>query len=52
MLNWLDRHADLQGLRRWALFTQDAQGLYEAHGWSVYPHPERMMTRDDPEIYA
>jgi GNAT superfamily N-acetyltransferase len=52
MLEWLDRHPELQGLRRWALFTKDAQGLYEAHGWSVYPHPERMMTRDDPEVYA
>jgi GNAT superfamily N-acetyltransferase len=52
MLDWLDRHPDLQGLRRWALFTQDAQGLYEAHGWSVYPHPERMMTRDNLTVYA
>ena len=52
MLDWLDGHPELQGLRRWALFTQDAQGLYEAHGWSVYPHPERMMTRDNLEVYA
>ena len=52
MLDWLDGHPDLQGLRRWALFTQGAQGLYEAHGWSVYPHPERMMTRDNLDVYA
>lgn len=51
LLGALDSHPDLQGLRRWALFTQDAQGLYAAHGWSEYPHPERMMTRDNPSIY-
>ena len=52
MLDWLDRHPELQGLRRWALFTQDAQELYKTHGWSVYPHPERMMTRDNLTVYA
>ncbi|HTM96195.1 MAG TPA: GNAT family N-acetyltransferase [Croceibacterium sp.] len=52
MLDWLDNHPELQGLRRWALFTQDAQDLYAGHGWSVYPYPERMLTRDDPQVYA
>ena len=52
MLDWLDRHPELQGLRRWALFTQDAQELYKTQGWSVYPHPERMMTRDNLTVYA
>lgn len=51
MLDALDAHSELQGLRRWALFTQDAQMLYEDHGWSVYPTPERMMVRDAPDIY-
>jgi GNAT superfamily N-acetyltransferase len=44
-------HPRLQGLRRWALFTEDAQGLYRQHGWTQYPYPERMMTRDNPDIY-
>ncbi|MFM5883846.1 MAG: GNAT family N-acetyltransferase [Novosphingobium sp.] len=52
LLDSLDGHPDLQGLRRWALFTQDAQGLYRQHGWSEYPHPERMLVRDDPQVYA
>ena len=52
LLDALHGHPELQGLRRWALFTQDAQGLYEAHGWSQYPHPDRMMTLDTPDIYA
>jgi GNAT superfamily N-acetyltransferase len=52
LLAALDAHPDLQGLRRWALFTQDAQELYRKHGWSEYPHPERMMTRDNPSVYT
>jgi GNAT superfamily N-acetyltransferase len=51
MLDYLQAHPRLQGLRRWALFTQDAQGLYRQHGWTQYPYPERMMTRDNPDIY-
>lgn len=51
MLDHLIAHPRLQRLRRWALFTQDAQRLYSRHGWSRYPHPERMMTRDDPDVY-
>ena len=52
MLDWLDRHPRLQGLRRWILFTQDAQGLYTQHRWTPYAHPERLMVRDTPDIYA
>lgn len=51
ILDHLQSHPQLQGLRRWALFTRDAQGLYEAHGWREYPHPSRMMTIDKPDIY-
>lgn len=36
-------HADLQGLRRWALATADAHGLYEQFGFSVLTNPERWM---------
>jgi GNAT superfamily N-acetyltransferase len=51
MVAHLRAHPRLQGLRRWALFTADAQTLYARHGFSQYPLPERMMTRDDPEVY-
>lgn len=51
MLAYLREHPRLQGLRRWMLFTMDAQPLYAANGWNVYPHPERVMVRDDPGIY-
>jgi GNAT superfamily N-acetyltransferase len=36
-------HPELQGLRRWVLFTRDAQGLYRQYGFSEARHPERLM---------
>ena len=51
MLTFLVEHPRLQGLRRWALFTKDAQPLYARFGWAQYPTPERMMTRDLADIY-
>jgi len=51
MLHHLVTHPRLQGLRRWALFTRDAQSLYERFGWAQYPNPERMMTRDFSDVY-
>jgi GNAT superfamily N-acetyltransferase len=36
-------HPDLQGLRRWALATRDAHGLYRQFGFAEPRHPERMM---------
>lgn len=51
MLAYLVEHPRLQGLRRWALFTRDAQSLYEGFGWARYPWPERMMTCDFVDIY-
>ena len=51
MLEHLQAHPRLQGLRRWMLFTTDAQPLYAKAGWNTYPHPERTMVRDDPDVY-
>jgi GNAT superfamily N-acetyltransferase len=51
MLEFLHAHDRVQGLRRWALFTHDAQPLYAKLGWGEYPHPERLMTLDTPDIY-
>lgn len=36
-------HPDLQGLRRWTLFTRDAHGLYRKFGFAEARHPERLM---------
>ena len=36
-------HPDLQGLRRWTLFTRDAHALYRQYGFGECRHPERLM---------
>lgn len=51
MLAYLRAHPQLQGLRRWALFTRDMQPLYRQYGFTQYTHPEWMMTRDNPDVY-
>jgi GNAT superfamily N-acetyltransferase len=51
MLAALQAHPELQGLRRWALFTRDMQPLYAGLGWTPYPTPERLMVREDAEVY-
>ena len=38
-------HPQLQGLRRFALATQDAHGLYAQFGFTPLPAPERHMER-------
>ncbi|WP_380873000.1 N-acetyltransferase [Sphingomonas sp. DBB INV C78] len=53
MIEALHAHPELQGLRRWALFTRDMQPLYARLGWTPYPHPpERLMVREDDEVYS
>lgn len=48
----LQAHSDLQGLRRWVLFTKDMQPVYAKLGWTPYPHPpERLMVREDAGVY-
>jgi ribosomal protein S18 acetylase RimI-like enzyme len=37
MVEAILEHPDLQGLRRIALFTRDARGLYERYGFSTEP---------------
>jgi len=38
-------HPDLQNLRRWTLFTNDAQGLYEQFGFTGIAEPHKAMER-------
>ncbi|UZK65294.1 GNAT family N-acetyltransferase [Sphingomonas sp. M1-B02] len=52
MLEALYAHPDLQGLRRWILFTRDMQPLYSKLGWEQSAHPERLMLRDNPGVYS
>ena len=52
MIEALYEHGELQGLRRWALFTRDMQPVYARLGWTPYPHPpERLMVRENEDVY-
>lgn len=51
MIEALHAHPELQGLRRWLLFTLDMQPVYARLGWAQYPNPQRVMVRDDPDVY-
>lgn len=44
-------HADLQGLRRFALATADAHGLYARFGFTAPLRPHTLMERHFPFIY-
>lgn len=52
MVEWLQDRPELQGLRRWLLFTLDAHDLYRGHGWTEHPHPERLMVRVRQDMFA
>jgi GNAT superfamily N-acetyltransferase len=45
-------HPELQGLRRWALFTRDAHALYRQYGFRAGQHPDRFMEVFDDNPYG
>lgn len=49
----IQAHPDVQGLRRWLLGTRDAHGLYAQFGWTPLPEEllGRFMQRHDPDVY-
>jgi GNAT superfamily N-acetyltransferase len=47
----LKAHPDLQGMRRWMLFTRDAHTLYERFDFVPLAHPERAMLIEFPDVY-
>jgi len=46
-------HPELQGLRRWALATADAHGLYERHGFAppAVPHIHLFIEHSPDELW-
>ena len=52
---WLSRcmveHPDLQGLRRWALTSRGARGLYAKVGFTPLGAPETFMEIHDPGVH-
>lgn len=53
LIEVIQSHPELQGLRRWMLMTRDAQGLYEKFGWTVLDEDARLrsMQRHFKEVY-
>jgi GNAT superfamily N-acetyltransferase len=45
LVGWFLDHPDFQGLRRIALVTADAHGVYESLGFHTVLRPERYMER-------
>lgn len=51
MVQSLLAHPDLQGLRRFMLFTRDAHPLYARHGFKALATPDRGMEVVRPGLY-
>jgi GNAT superfamily N-acetyltransferase len=51
MVQALMAHADLQGLRRFMLFTKDAHALYAPRGFMPLATPDRGMEIVKPGLY-
>ncbi len=45
LMETVNSHPDLQGLRRFLLVTRDAHGLYAQFGWKPLGSPERWMEK-------
>ncbi len=52
LMQSLQAHPELQGLRRWMLMTADAHKLYESYGFSALAKPDRAMEISKPDIYS
>lgn len=54
LIEVIQSHPELQGLRRWMLGTRDAHGLYAQFGWSEIPEEtrKRFMQRHFPDVYT
>lgn len=53
LIEVIQAHPELQGLRRWVLGTRDAHELYEKFGWTVFTEEtrKRFMQRHFPDVY-
>lgn len=51
LMQSVQAHPELQGLRRWMLMTADAHKLYESYGFRVLAKPDRAMEISRPDIY-
>jgi GNAT superfamily N-acetyltransferase len=51
LMQFITTNAEVRGLRRWMLATQDAHNLYTQFGFTPLDKPERVMQRRDIESY-
>jgi GNAT superfamily N-acetyltransferase len=51
LMETINTHPQLQGLRRWILLTADAHRLYEKFGWTQIASPDRWMERHFVNVY-
>ena len=51
LLEVIQGHGELQGLRRFLLATRDAHGLYTQFGFKALANPSRMMEILNPDAY-
>lgn len=52
MMEFVMKHPDLEGLRRFQLVTRDASGLYTRFGFAPPAHPEYQMEIFRPGLYS
>jgi GNAT superfamily N-acetyltransferase len=52
LMEYVQSHEDLRGLRRFMLATKDAHALYKQFGFKELANPSRMMEIHNPDIYA
>lgn len=52
LVQTLQQHEELQGLRRWLLGTKDAHGVYAPLGFTPVDAPERLMHIKNPNPYG
>ena len=52
MVRWFLDHPDFAGIRRFALVTADAHGVYAALGYHPPLRPDRYMERLSPALTA
>ena len=51
LVETIQAHPELRGLRRFMLATRDAHGLYAQFGFRPLSAPDRMMEILDPDAY-
>ncbi len=51
LIETIMNHPHLQGFRNWFLATRDAHGLYAKFGFRQLEQPERIMRKNDPDVY-